>query len=204
MPWLDSIAVFCGARHGSVSSHAEAIVALGTLIGRQRRRLIYGGGRVGLMGRVADAALAAGGEVIGVIPQSLFDRELGHTGLTALHVVDGMHERKALMAELAGGFIAAPGGYGTLDETFEALTWTQLGLQAKPVGLLNVAGFYRPLLDFLDALPRAGFVDPRHTAMLVHAEQPQALLDALDAWTWPGARAEVQGPVRGGQPVALR
>ncbi len=193
MPRLQSIAIFCGARHGSIQSHAQAMTELGRLIAEQGRTLVYGGGHVGLMGRVADAALAAGGRVVGVIPQGLFDRELGHQGLSELHVVDSMHARKAMMADLSDGFITAPGGLGTLDETFEALTWTQLGLQTKPLGLLDVEGFYQPLLRFLETLPRVGFVDPRHAAMVVHAPEPVTLLDQLDVWQWPGARSEVSG-----------
>jgi uncharacterized protein (TIGR00730 family) len=141
--------------------------------------LVYGGGHVGLMGVLADAALAAGVEVTGVIPQSLVEKELAHRGLTRLRVVRTMHERKALMADLADGFIALPGGYGTADELFEVLTWAQLGLHGKPVGLVNIAGFFDPLLAWLDHCVREGFVSQEHRCMLVHEVDPERMLDRL-------------------------
>ena len=144
--------------------------------------LVYGGGAVGLMGIVADAALAAGGEVIGIIPQSLKDKEIGHSGLTRLEVVDGMHARKARMAELSDAFIALPGGLGTLEELFEVWTWGQLGYHGKPLGLLEVNDFYSKLTGFLDHIVGEGFVREAHRDMLQVSESPQTLLNALDAW----------------------
>jgi uncharacterized protein (TIGR00730 family) len=158
--------------------------------------LVYGGGRVGLMGALADAALAAGGEVIGVIPQALLERELGHRGLTELHVVDSMHARKALMGELASGFVALPGGVGTLEELFEVWSWATLGLHRKPCGLLDVGGFFAPLIEFLDRQVREGFIHPAYRAVLLVASTPEALLEAFAAyeppakkWTSPVRRA---------------
>ena len=145
--------------------------------------VVYGGGRVGLMGAVADGALSAGGEVVGVIPQSLVDRELAHGGLTELHVVDSLHERKALMAELADGFAALPGGFGTLDELLEQLTWSQLGLHAKPVGLLDVEGYWAPLIALARHATEAGFVRETDLAAIAVAEDPNALLDRLERLT---------------------
>ena len=142
--------------------------------------IVYGGGRVGLMGAVADGALAAGGEVIGVIPQSLVDRELAHGGLTRLHVVGSLHERKALMAELADGFVALPGGFGTLDELLEQLTWSQLSLHGKPVGLLDVEGYWRPLIALARHATEEGFVRESDLAAIAVADDPEALLDRLE------------------------
>jgi uncharacterized protein (TIGR00730 family) len=144
--------------------------------------LVYGGGKVGLMGVLADAALAAGGEVDGVIPQHLLDREVGHAGLTRLHVVNSMHERKAKMADLSDAFLALPGGLGTLEELAEVATWTQLGLQEKPVGLLDVEGYYAPLTAFLDQAVREAFLPPAHRDILIVRPALQPLLDALSAW----------------------
>jgi uncharacterized protein (TIGR00730 family) len=145
--------------------------------------IVYGGGRVGLMGAVADGALSAGGEVVGVIPQSLVDRELAHGGLTELHVVDSLHARKALMAELADGFAALPGGFGTLDELLEQLTWSQLGLHAKPIGLLDVEGYWAPLIALARHATEAGFVRETDLAAIAVAEDPNALLDRLERLT---------------------
>lgn len=141
--------------------------------------LVYGGGKVGLMGAVADAALEHGAEVIGVIPQALFEKEVGHTGLSELRVVASMHERKALMAELADGFVALPGGFGTLEEFCEILTWSQLGLHQKPMGLLNTAGFYTPLLGMFDHAVQEGFVRPDHRGMVLVDETPEGLLEQM-------------------------
>jgi uncharacterized protein (TIGR00730 family) len=143
--------------------------------------LVYGGGHVGLMGVLADAVLAAGGRVIGVIPQALVDRELAHQGLTELHIVETMHQRKALMADSSDAFIALPGGFGTLDETFEILTWAQLGLHAKPVGMLNVEGFFDPLLAWIEQAVAQGFLRAQHRELLMVYDEPAALLDALRA-----------------------
>lgn len=177
---LHSLCVFCGSSPGRDPRHAEAARALGHLCARQGRTVVYGGGRVGLMGVLADAALAAGGRVIGVIPQALLDREVGHGGLTELHVVRSMHERKALMADLSEGFVALPGGIGTLDELFEIWTWAQLGLHDKPVGLLDVAGFYGCLVGHLDRVRDEGFLDSTARARLLFGTQAEELLLRLD------------------------
>ena len=158
---------------------------VGRALADARIGLVYGGASVGLMGTVADAALAAGGEVVGVIPQSLVDREIAHPGLSELHVVQSMHERKALMAELSDGFVALPGGTGTLDELFEVYTWTQLGLHAKPLGLLDVRGYYESLVAFLDHAVAERFVTAEHREMLVVADGPEALLEAFRRWRAP-------------------
>ncbi|WP_068829232.1 TIGR00730 family Rossman fold protein [Pseudomonas sp. BMS12] len=179
---LKSVCVFCGASPGARPIYREAAEALGRSLAERGLTLIYGGGAVGLMGIVADAALAAGGEVIGIIPQSLERAEIGHNGLTRLEVVDGMHARKARMAELADAFIALPGGLGTLEELFEVWTWGQLGYHAKPLGLLEVDGFYARLTDFLDHLVAERFVREPHRAMLQIDEAPSALLERLAAW----------------------
>jgi len=183
---LRSVCVFCGSNTGARPSYAVMAEGLGRVLAERGVRVVYGGGRVGLMGVVADAALAAGGEVVGVIPKHLMDREVGHTGLTDLRVTSTMHERKALMADLADGFVALPGGFGTLEELAETLTWSQLGLQAKPFGLLDVEGFYEPLLRFLDHTVAERFVTPEHRALVLSAGDPSALLDRLAAWE-PGA-----------------
>ena len=180
-----SVCVFCGASIGSNPAYREAAVALGQTIARRGLTLVYGGGAVGLMGVVADAAMAAGGEVVGIIPQSLVDAEVGHTGLTRLEVVDGMHARKARMAELSDAFIALPGGLGTLEELFEVWTWGQLGYHAKPLGLLDVNGFYEKLGGFLDHIVEEGFVRPQHRAMLLLGQQPDELLDGMDTFIAP-------------------
>ena len=179
---LRSICVFCGASPGATPIYQEAAEALGRHLAENGIQLVYGGGAVGLMGMVANAALAAGGEVIGIIPQSLKDAEVGHSGLTRLEVVDGMHARKARMAELSDAFIALPGGLGTLEELFEVWTWGQLGYHAKPLGLLEVNGFFDPLLTFLDHLVQERFVRQPHRDMLQRAASPADLIDALAAW----------------------
>jgi len=173
--------VFCGASIGRGTSYLEAARAFGGEVGRRGLGLVYGGGRVGLMGEVANAALAAGGEVVGVIPQELVERELAHGGLTELRVVESLHERKALMADLADAFVALPGGFGTLDELMEQLTWSQLGLHAKPIGLLDVGGYWRPLIALARHAVDEGFVrEPDLRAIAVGGE-PGALLDRLAA-----------------------
>ena len=189
MSALRRICVFCGSSTGRNPSYRRLADQLGRTLAARGLGLVYGGGRVGLMGAVADGALAAGGEVIGVIPQALIDREIGHRGLTELRVVDSMHERKALMTELADGFIALPGGIGTLEELFEVWTWAQLGLHSKPCGLLDSDGFFGPLVGFLDHLVVTGFVQPQYRAMLHTAESPEELLAAFTAYQAPlGAR----------------
>ncbi|QEY73847.1 TIGR00730 family Rossman fold protein [Pseudomonas denitrificans (nom. rej.)] len=179
---LRSICVFCGASPGATPIYQEAAEALGRHLAENGIQLVYGGGAVGLMGMVANAALAAGGEVIGIIPQSLKDAEVGHSGLTRLEVVDGMHARKARMAELSDAFIALPGGLGTLEELFEVWTWGQLGYHAKPLGLLEVNGFFDPLLTFLDHLVQERFVRQPHRDMLQRAASPAELVSALADW----------------------
>jgi len=173
------VCVFCGSSPGRDPAHAEAARALGTLAARRGLGLVYGGGHIGLMGVLADAALAGGGEVLGVIPEKLKELELGHAGLTRLEVVPTMHARKARMVELSDAFVALPGGYGTLDELFEVLSWAQLGYHGKPVGLLDTAGFFEPLLSLLDHQVAAGFLSPRHRALLLVEREPEVLLDRL-------------------------
>ena len=179
------VCVFCGSSHGASPVYTEAARDLGRRIAGRGLGLVYGGGQVGLMGEVADAALAAGGEVIGVIPYALEAREVGHRGLTEMHVVDSMHERKALMADLSDGFLALPGGIGTLEELFEVWTWGQLGLHAKPCALLDVAGYYSPLLAFLDHTVDEGFLREAHRAVLLVDADPEALLDRMAGFTPP-------------------
>lgn len=179
------LCVFCGSSTGHRPDYAAGAEALGRLIAASGLELVYGGGNVGLMGIVADAALAAGGKVIGVIPESLMRWEVGHRALTELRVVSSMHERKAVMAELSDGFIAMAGGIGTLEELFEIWTWGQLGLHAKPLGFLDVAGYYSHLHAFLDHMAAEGFVKPRHRAMVAVDSDPQTLLNRLRDYVAP-------------------
>lgn len=173
------LCVFCGSSVGNNAAYADAAEAMGTLLAKRGIGLVYGGGHVGLMGVIAEAALAAGGEVIGVIPRALFDREIGHSGVTDLRIVDSMHTRKAMMADLADAFVAMPGGVGTFEELFEAITWTQLGLHRKACGLLNVAGFYSPLAAFIDQAVSEGFIKPIHRVAIIVDDDPARLLDTL-------------------------
>jgi uncharacterized protein (TIGR00730 family) len=173
------LCVFCGSSGGAREVYADSARRLGRLLAERGLGLVYGGGHIGLMGVLADAVLAGGGEVVGVIPQALADKELAHSDLTALHVVATMHQRKALMADLSDGFAALPGAFGTADEMFEILTWSQLGLHAGPVGLLNVAGFFDPLLAWLDLAVREQFLRPEHRRLLLEADTPETLLDRL-------------------------
>jgi uncharacterized protein (TIGR00730 family) len=182
---LRSVCVFCGSRVGANTAFSATATALGTAIARRGWRLVYGGGRVGLMGVVADAALAAGGEVVGVIPAALATREVAHAGLSELRVVETMHMRKALMAELSDGFVALPGGFGTLDELCEALTWAQLGIHAKPCALLNVDDYFAGLLAFFDHAVATGFLAPDIRALLRLETDPERLLDALENYAPP-------------------
>ena len=182
MAALRRVCVFCGSKPGARPEYADAARALAATLVAAGIDLVYGGGRVGLMGVVADAVLEAGGEVIGVIPDHMSDREIAHYGLTDLRIVGSMHERKALMYELSDGFVALPGGLGTLEELFEITTWSQLGLHAKPTGLLDVAGFYTPLVGFLDQLVTEGFVNERHRRLLRVAADPAGLLELLAAF----------------------
>lgn len=193
---IERVCVFCGSNPGLRPVYAEAARALGATLAERGMGLVYGGARVGLMGAVADTVLAGGGEAIGVIPHALVAREVAHSGLTELHVVNSMHERKALMADLAGAFIALPGGYGTLDELCEILTWSQLGLHPKPVGLLNVDGYFDPLLALFDRAVEEGFLPIAHRGLALADTDPERLLDRFAAyeppstgkWISPGER----------------
>lgn len=176
-----SLCVYCGSRPGRDPRHAEAARRLGTLIGERGFRLVYGGGHAGLMGAVADAALAAGGQVLGIIPRRLVSRELGHRGIQELRVVDTMHDRKRQMAEAADAFVALPGGLGTLEELFEVWTWQQLGYHARPIGLLDSAGYYAPLRALLAHTTEAGFIDAAQVARLRIDDDAGRLLDRLHA-----------------------
>ena len=179
------ICVFCGSNTGSDPAYVEAARTVGRLLAEQGIALVYGGGSVGLMGELADAVLSCGGEVIGVIPHALWAREVGHRGLTDLRIVETMHERKAMMADLADAFIALPGGLGTLEEIFEIWTWAQLGLHAKPMGFLDVNGFYTPLMEFLDRAVRARFVKEPHRAIALVDADAERLLHRFDHWRPP-------------------
>jgi uncharacterized protein (TIGR00730 family) len=176
------ICVFCGSSPGSRPEYGDAAEEIGNELVRRNIGLVYGGGNVGLMGRVADAVLKAGGEAQGVIPENLMAREIGHKGLTKLHVVRSMHERKALMADLSNAFVALPGGFGTLEEFCEVLTWSQLGLHAKPCGILNVLGYYSPLLAMFDHAVEERFLKPENRAFVLARESPADLLQALEEW----------------------
>lgn len=185
---MKRLCVFCGSSVGDNATYAEAARQLGRALAGRGLGLVFGGGHIGLMGVVADAVLQAGGEAIGVIPQALVDRELAHGGLTQLHVVQTMHQRKALMADLSDGFAALPGGFGTAEEFFEILTWSQLGIHAKPIGLLNSAGFFDPLLAWLDRAVAEGFVRPAHRHLLLQAADPEELVARLLSYRPPEAR----------------
>lgn len=179
---LSSVAVYCASSPGADPAFAAAAAALGRLLAERGIRLVYGGGHVGLMGVVADACLAGGGEVHGVITRALEAKETAHRGLTSLAVVQTMHQRKEAMADLAGGFVMLPGGFGTLDEFFEVLTWTQLGIHAKPCGVLDVAGYFAPLRDLLEAATRQRFLRPGHRDLVIMDSEPGRLLDRLEEW----------------------
>jgi uncharacterized protein (TIGR00730 family) len=182
---MKRICVFAGSSSGARADYLTAAAELGCVLAGRGIGLVYGGARVGLMGALADAVLAGGGEVIGVIPKALVEKEVAHTGLTDLRVVTSMHQRKALMADLSDAFIALPGGWGTLDEMFEILTWAQLGLHRKPCGLLNVQGYFDRLLSFLDHTVEQGFVRREYGALLSVSDAPATLLDALVTQTPP-------------------
>jgi uncharacterized protein (TIGR00730 family) len=182
---LHTVCVFCAASPGVHPIYAQRAAAMGRYLAESGRRVVYGGGRTGLMGALADSALAAGGEVIGIMPRHLVDREVAHPGLTQLHVVASMHERKALLAELSDGFLAMPGGLGTMEELFEIWTWGQLGLHRKPYGLFEVHSFYAPLLAFLDHAVAAGFIRPEYRALLVVDEDPALLVARMEAMQPP-------------------
>jgi uncharacterized protein (TIGR00730 family) len=182
---LESVAVYCGSSPGFDPGYAQGAAALGKVLAERGIRLVYGGGHVGLMGTVADAALAAGGQAHGVITRALQAKEIAHASLTSLEVVETMHERKAAMADKADGFVMLPGGFGTLDEFFEVVTWTQLGIHVKPCGVLDVGGFFAPLRAMLDTMTGAGFVRPGHRDMIAMDPDPVALLDQMAAWRPP-------------------
>ncbi len=177
---IQNVCVFCGAKSGTLPEYAEAARGLGRALAASGRTLIFGGGQVGMMGRLADAALEAGGKVIGVIPQSLATTELLHTGVTKMHVVSGMHERKALMDHLADAVISLPGGFGTLDELFESITWSQLGVHRKPIALLNTRGFFDPLVAMIDHSVAEGFISPGHRKLFVVEEDVGEVLERLE------------------------
>ena len=182
---MKRIAVFCGSNTGTRPAYAEAAARLGELLAREDIELVYGGGMVGLMGIVADAALRCGGHVIGVIPQSLVIKEVVHEKLPDLRVVKNMHERKALIAELSDGFIALPGGYGTFEEFCEVLAWSQLGYHQKPFGLLDAAGFYAGMLEFFDHATREGFIKPKHRELVMVEEDAEKLLRRMKDYRPP-------------------
>jgi uncharacterized protein (TIGR00730 family) len=184
---MRSLCVFCGSSFGTRPVHGEAARRLGAILAARKIELIFGGGHIGLMGVLADAVLAGGGRAVGVIPRALVERELAHTGLTELHVVETMHQRKALMADRADAFVALPGGYGTCDELFEILTWAQLHIHAKPIGLLNTAGYFDSLLTWLDHLVAEGFLRSLHRDLLLVADESDLLLDRLAAWQFAAA-----------------
>ena len=173
---IKRICVFCGSNHGARSTYTDAAQQLGKALVSQGVGLVYGGGSIGLMTVVANAVLEEKGEVIGVIPHALSSKEFAHDGLTELHLVSSMHERKAMMAELSGAFIAMPGGFGTLDEFFEIVTWAQLGLHTKPIGLLNVGGYFDLLLKFVDYMLRERFISSEHRQLIITSHDPEELL----------------------------
>ena len=178
---MKTVCVYCGSSVGSRDEYAQAARDLGQLLASRGIRTVYGAGNIGLMGVLADAALEAGGEVIGVIPEALVERELAHNGVTDLRIVHSMHERKALMADLSDAFIALPGGFGTFEELCEMLTWLQLGIHQKPCGLLNVAGYYDPLIAMFDQATEERFLRPQHRDLLRVATDPIELLDHLQS-----------------------
>lgn len=194
---MAAICVFCGSSPGNRPEYLALARQLGTALAQREHTLVYGGGRVGLMGALADAALAAGGRVTGVIPQFLLDKEAGHTGLSELHVVTTMAERKLLMGDLSDAFVALPGGIGTMDELFEAWTWAQLELQRKPCALLNHAGYYDALVAFLDHMTAEGFLRPRHSAALLVDTDLEQLLSKLEAVASEGRSHAGKPDVRG-------
>jgi uncharacterized protein (TIGR00730 family) len=182
---LNRICVFCGSNSGVLSAYGEAAHTVGRLLAQRGIELVYGGGKVGLMGALADACLVEGGRVIGVIPQALVDKEVAHTGLTELRIVNSMHERKAIMAGLSDVFVALPGGYGTWDELFEALSWSQLGIQRKACGILNVNGYYDPLLQLTDKAVAEGFLRKISRELLISDVDPERLLNRLSTYSVP-------------------
>lgn len=190
---MDALCVYCGSSPGERPEYAAAAEELGRELADRDVTLVYGGGRVGLMGAVADAALDAGGDVHGVIPESLEAKEIAHSGLTRLDVVDSMHERKARMADLADGFVALPGGFGTLEEIVEVLTWAQLGFHQDPCGFLDVAGYYDDLVAFFDHQRAEGFVEGTHREMVVVADSVDELFDAYETYDAPPVKSVLAG-----------
>lgn len=194
---VQSVCIFCGASTGSEDSFAEATKEVVTSLVRRNIRVVYGGGKAGLMGVVADTALKLGGRVVGVMPQHLVDREIAHDGLSELHVTDSMHDRKKLMGDLSDGFVALPGGFGTLEELSEVLSWAQIGLHTKPIGLLDTNGFFAPLLSFFDTMVANGFLRSESRSLIIRDDDPERLLTAMgkrprrafDRWTEPGKHA---------------
>ena len=176
---LNSVCVFCGSSHGNRPEYASAARHVGRLIAERGQTLVYGGGDVGLMGVVADSCLEAGGTVIGVIPRALADREVAHHGVTELRVVESMHERKAMMADLSDAFVALPGGFGTFEEFCEIVTWAQLGIHEKPCGLLNIGGYYDPLLQLFDLGVSEEFIRPVHRSLVLSSETPEHLFELM-------------------------
>ena len=176
---MKNLCVFCGSSFGSDPKYAQAAERLGAIIAGRKLGLVYGGGRVGLMGEIADTVIKAKGHVIGVIPKQLHEREVSHNGISDLRVVDSMHERKALMAELSDGFIAMPGGFGTIEEIFEVITWAQLNFHNKPCGLLNINGYYDNLIKFLDNTVKEKFVEPENRAIILIDKDPETLLEKM-------------------------
>ena len=181
------VCVFCGSSAGTHPNYVSQMVRLGQAIAARGLELVYGGGRIGLMGVIADTVLAQGGKVTGVIPQAIMKAEVAHMGLTQLQVVQDMHDRKAMMMQLSDAFIAAPGGIGTMEEMFEIWTWGQLGLHTKPLGFYNVENYFQPLQGFLDHMAAQGFVHDRHRQMAIQSDQPENLLDQLAAFEHPGS-----------------
>ena len=201
---MQRLCVFCASSPGHNERYRAAARALGRLLAARGIGLVYGGACVGLMGELADAALGAGGDVIGVIPRALVDQEIAHPGVRDLRIVSSMHERKATMAGLADGFVALPGGSGTLDEFFEMWTWGQLGLHRKPTGLLDVDGFYRPLTALIERMVREGFLSERHRDALIVETEPERLVERFRAyvapppkWTPAASNRGTRGPATG-------
>ena len=182
---ISRVCVFCGSNRGQREEYHRVAGRLGKLLAERQIALVYGGGRVGLMGVVADAALESGGEVIGVIPHALNTRELAHEGISQMHTVDTMHERKALMADLADAFIALPGGFGTFDEFFEIITWAQLGIHHKPCGVLNIGGYFDRLVDFVDHAVGEGFIQAQHRKLILVGNDAAELLDQMVGYVSP-------------------
>ncbi|GAB4459056.1 MAG: TIGR00730 family Rossman fold protein [Armatimonadaceae bacterium] len=182
---LRTICVYCGSNRGENPVYREVATQVGASLAQRGIRIVYGAGHVGLMGVVADAALAAGGEVVGVIPRALADWEVAHTGLTELHLVENMHERKAMMADFSDAFLALPGGFGTLEELFEVLTWSQLRIHSKPCGILNVNGFFDPLFVFLEHMVQEGFLRTQHRELALFHTDLDVLLAALEDFEPP-------------------